>query len=266
MLGFIILALRHELSGLGSAMQRYENAETDGIEGRFPDEIQRLVDRMNGMLRQNMRLIERTRNYVSKIAHDINHPLSVMKNGLKGDIDTDLMNRQVERMTGLVDRYSSLARAIGPDGQPARKTEIEPLLKDVVDGFAILYRRTPLVIDHSCPPDLRVPIPKHDLEAMLSNLVSNAHKFADARVRVSAQASDEGLRLIVEDDGPGISEALRSAAFNWGKRLDEAPPGTGFGLSIVRDIAELYEGSVTLDQSADLGGLRVDIVLPVHPV
>jgi signal transduction histidine kinase len=266
MLGFIILALRHELSGLGSAMQRYENAETDGIEGRFPDEIQRLVDRMNGMLRQNMRLIERTRNYVSKIAHDINHPLSVMKNGLKGDIDTDLMNRQVERMTGLVDRYSSLARAIGPDGQPARKTEIEPLLKDVVDGFAILYRRTPLVIDHSCPPDLRVPVPKHDLEAMLSNLVSNAHKFADARVRVSAQASDEGLRLIVEDDGPGISEALRSAAFNWGKRLDEAPPGTGFGLSIVRDIAELYEGSVTLDQSADLGGLRVDIVLPVHPV
>jgi signal transduction histidine kinase len=266
MLGFIILALRHQLSGLGSAMQRYENAETDGIEGRFPDEIQRLVDRMNGMLRQNMRLIERTRNYVSKIAHDINHPLSVMKNGLKGDIDTDLMNRQVERMTGLVDRYSSLARAIGPDGQPARKTEIEPLLKDVVDGFAILYRRTPLTIDHSCPADLLVPIPKHDLEAMLSNLVSNAHKFADAQVRVSAQASDEGLRLIVEDDGPGISEALRSAAFNWGKRLDEAPPGTGFGLSIVRDIAELYEGSVTLGQSADLGGLRVDIVLPVHPV
>ncbi|NKB47727.1 MAG: hypothetical protein GKS02_00030 [Alphaproteobacteria bacterium] len=266
MLGFIILALRHQLSGLGSAMQRYENAETDGIEGRFPDEIQRLVDRMNGMLRQNMRLVERTRNYVSKIAHDINHPLSVMKNGLTGDIDTDLMNRQVERMTGLVDRYSSLARAIGPDGQPARKTEIEPLLKDVVDGFAILYRRTPLEIDHSCEPGLLVPIPKHDIEAMLSNLVSNAHKFADARVRVSARMVSDGLRLTVEDDGPGISEAERSAAFNWGKRLDEAPPGTGFGLSIVRDIAELYEGSVTLDESADLGGLQIDILLPVQPV
>ncbi len=266
MLGFIILALRHQLAGLGNAMQRYENAETDGIEGRFPDEIQRLVDRMNAMLRQNMRLVERTRNYVSKIAHDINHPLTVMKNGLKGDIDTDLMHRQVARMTGLVDRYSSLARAIGPDGQPARKTEIEPLLKDVVDGFAILYRRTPLEIDHSCQPGLLVPIPKHDLEAMLSNLVSNAHKFADTRVRVSAQEIAEGLRLTVEDDGPGISETLRSAAFNWGKRLDEAPPGTGFGLSIVRDIAELYDGSVTLDQSAELGGLRVDIDLPVRPV
>jgi signal transduction histidine kinase len=264
MLGFIILALRHQLGRLGSAMQRYEAAETDGIEGQFPAEIQRLVDRMNGMLRQNMRLVERTRNYVSKIAHDINHPLTVMKNGLKGDIDTDLMNRQVERMTGLVDRYSSLARAIGPDGQPARKTDIEHLLKDVVDSFAILYRRTPLEIDYACPSGLLVPIPKYDLEAMLSNLVSNAHKFADARVRVSAAAAGKGLRLTVEDDGPGIDEALRSAAFNWGKRLDEAPPGTGFGLSIVRDIAELYEGSVELGKSADLGGLRADIELPVQ--
>ena len=266
MLGFIILALRHQLAGLGCAMQAYENAETDGIEGRFPGEIQRLVDRMNAMLRQNTRLIERTRNYVSKIAHDINHPLAVMKNGLSGDIDTDLMNRQVERMTGLVDRYSSLARAIGPDGQPARKTEIEALLRDVVEGFAILYRRTPLRINYSCQPGLLVPIPKHDLEAMLSNLVSNAHKFADAQVRVSAEATADGLRLTVEDDGPGISETLRSAAFNWGKRLDEAPPGPGFGLSIVRDIADLYEGSVTLGESTDLGGLRVDIILPVRPV
>lgn len=263
MLGFIILALRYQLAGLGNAMQRYENAETDGIEGRFPDEIQRLVDRMNAMLRQNMRLVERTRNYVSKIAHDINHPLMVMKNGLKGDIDTALMDRQVERMTGLVDRYSSLARAIGPDGQPASKTEIGPLLQDVADGFAILYRRTPLEIEHQCPRGLEVAIPQHDLEAMLSNLVSNAHKFADARVRVSADMRDEGLRLTVEDDGPGISRAERDAAFNWGKRLDEAPPGTGFGLTIVRDIAELYEGSVTLGESADFGGLRVDIDLPV---
>lgn len=264
MLGFIILALRHQLGRLGSAMQRYESAETDGIEGQFPAEIQRLVDRMNGMLRQNMRLVERTRNYVSKIAHDINHPLTVLKNGLKGDIDVDLMNRQVDRMTGLVDRYSSLARAIGPDGQPARKTDIEHLLQDVVESFAILYRRTPLEIDYDCPTGLQVAIPKHDLEAMLSNLVSNAHKFADARVHVSAIPTDEGLRLTVEDDGPGISEAMRSAAFNWGKRLDEAPPGTGFGLSIVRDIADLYEGSVTLGESADFGGLRVNIDLPVR--
>jgi len=264
MLGFIILALRHQLGRLGGALQRYEGGRTDGIEGQFPAEIQRLVDRLNAMLRQNAHLVERTRNYVSKIAHDINHPLAVMKNGLTGEVDTALMHRQIERMTGLVDRYSSLARAIGPDGAPARQTELAPLLRDVADGFAILYRRTPLAIDCACPGDLAVPIPKHDLEAMLSNLVSNAHKFAGGRVRMSAQLHDAGLRLTVEDDGPGIAEAMRAAAFNWGKRLDEAPPGTGFGLSIVRDIAELYDGTVTLGESTDLGGLRVDIDLPVQ--
>lgn len=264
MLVVVIAVLRGQFSWLGHAMERYENAETDGIEGEFPEELRPLVERMNAMLRQNAQLIERTRKYVSKIAHDINHPLAIMKNSLRGEADTDVLDRQINRMTGLVDRYSSLARAIGPDSRASARTEIAPLLADVADGFSIVYRRTPLEIDHACLAGLWAVVPHHDLEAILSNLVSNAHKFAEGRVLVSADTYSDGLRLRVEDDGPGIPEAEMETAFNWGQRLDQTPPGTGFGLSIVRDIVDLYEGRITPGRSDTLGGLRIEIDLPVR--
>ena len=257
----MILTIRRDLGRVGNAMRRFEDGGSERIDGRFPAELQTIVDRMNGLLGHNAKLIDRTRKYVTKIAHDMNHPLAVLKNGLDGDIDGELMKRQVARMTGLIDRYSSLARAIGPEGQARGRTDVAEVLADVRDGFSIVYRRTPLVIELDCPDGLDFPVPKHDLEAMISNLVSNAHKYAEGRVDLGARAENGHLRITVDDDGPGIPRDEREGAFNWGKRLDEAPPGTGFGLSIVRDIALLYEGEVALAESP-LGGLRVEIILP----
>jgi signal transduction histidine kinase len=68
---------------------------------------------------------------------------------------------------------------------------------------------------------------------------------------------------VVDDDGPGIEPALREAVLQRGVRADEAAPGSGFGLAIVRDLAELYGGSVTLDASPS-GGLSVRLTLPAH--
>lgn len=261
MLTIIILALRRDLGRVGGAMKKYEDGGAETIEGAHPRELQRLVDRMNGLLQQNTMLIDRTRKYVSKIAHDINHPLAIMKNGLRGDVDAPLLERQVERMAGLVDRYSSLARAIGPEGQVQRQTHVAEALADIAEGFSILYRRTPLEISCACDPGLTFFVARHDLEAMVSNLVSNAHKFANDKVTLSAVKQDGNLIVRIEDDGPGITPEQRDAALNWGGRLDEAPPGTGFGLSIVRDIVALYDGEMRLGESA-LGGLSVEIELP----
>ncbi|MGB0671737.1 MAG: sensor histidine kinase [Rhodospirillales bacterium] len=261
MMVVIILALRRELNRFARAMDAYEAGRTRTIVGRFPRELQRLVSRMNGLLDQNAKLIERTRKYVSKIAHDINHPLAVLKNGLAGDIDRAKLKRQVDRMAGLVDRYSSLARAIGPEGAEARRTEVRPALDDVAEGFSIVYRRNPLQITVDCACGLDFVVARHDLEAMVSNLVSNAHKYAETTVEIWAGLEGSTLVVRVDDDGPGIAPEAREAAFNWGKRLDEAPPGTGFGLTIVYDIVALYEGEVRLD-TAPLGGLRAEIRLP----
>jgi signal transduction histidine kinase len=67
--------------------------------------------------------------------------------------------------------------------------------------------------------------------------------------------------LAVEDDGPGLSPEALEKVLKRGARLDESVPGSGLGLSIVRDLAELYGGALSLEKSA-LGGLRAALTLP----
>jgi len=102
---------------------------------------------------------------------------------------------------------------------------------------------------------------------MLGNLLDNACKYARSTVTLRAEAvSVPGagglqIRIVVDDDGPGIPAPLRHEMFDRGRRLDETKPGSGLGLSIVRDIATLYGGSVTLGDVPD-GGLRAVLALP----
>ena len=80
-------------------------------------------------------------------------------------------------------------------------------------------------------------------------------------IRIS---SHDYLHIIVEDDGPGIAAERRSSVMLRGTRLDESTPGTGLGLHIVAELAELYGGSLQLHQ-AEAGGLRAELELPAAP-
>ena len=96
---------------------------------------------------------------------------------------------------------------------------------------------------------------------MLGNLLDNACKWANSRVVMEASRNGSMLVLTVDDDGPGLAPDLRMVVLERGVRIDEAAPGSGLGLAIVRDLAELYGGSVRLDDSP-LGGLRARLSLP----
>jgi signal transduction histidine kinase len=102
---------------------------------------------------------------------------------------------------------------------------------------------------------------REDLDEMLGNLLDNACKWARSRVVLSAEANGAGVLITVDDDGPGIEPAMRQAVLQRGVRADQAAPGTGFGLAIVRDLAEVYGGSIALEQ-APIGGLRARLRLP----
>src|SRR3546814_7122292 len=97
---------------------------------------------------------------------------------------------------------------------------------------------------------------------MLGNLIENAAKYGGGRVFVTVKRSPDCVEIEVEDDGPGIPEAERANSFDRGARLDLEKPGTGLGLAIVRDVATIYGGSITLEESEDLGGLMARLKLP----
>ena len=103
---------------------------------------------------------------------------------------------------------------------------------------------------------------------MLGNLLDNAFKWAKSEVALSVvrkTGSSEELLILVEDDGPGLGADERARAMQRGQRLDENLPGSGLGLSIVADLAHLYEGGFRLDASKK-GGLRAELKLPLAEV
>ena len=91
--------------------------------------------------------------------------------------------------------------------------------------------------------------------------MENGCKWSRRQIRVHGTLKDGEIGLVVEDDGPGIPEEFRSEVLNRGRRLDETTPGSGLGLSIGRHTAELYGGSLTLEESP-LGGVAAILRLP----
>jgi len=102
---------------------------------------------------------------------------------------------------------------------------------------------------------------------MLGNLLENAGKYSSENIWITVQVSDISktprpmLTITIDDDGPGVPEAIRETMFSRGKRYDETVPGSGFGLAIVKQISTLYGGSIQLEDSPR-GGLRALLSLP----
>jgi signal transduction histidine kinase len=112
-------------------------------------------------------------------------------------------------------------------------------------------------------PGLKFQGEKQDFEEMVGNLLDNACKWAGSRVWVTASRTDGdgNFVVLVDDDGPGLTQVERAKAVKRGQRLDETKPGSGLGLSIVADLAHLYKGRFELEPSPQ-GGLRARLQLP----
>ena len=98
------------------------------------------------------------------------------------------------------------------------------------------------------------------MEELAGNLLDNARKWARSRVKVLARRDGAGIVFTVEDDGPGIPEDRVGDVLTQGARLDAGTPGTGIGLGIVADLAQLHHGQFTIGKS-ELGGARAELRL-----
>lgn len=122
-----------------------------------------------------------------------------------------------------------------------------------------------IAVDLAIDRGLAVAIDPADLDEMMGNLIENAVRHATSAVAIRARQAERIVHISVIDDGPGIPEGERARAMTPGVRLDERGEGNGFGLAIVREIAELYEGAVILDMVPD-GGLTATVTLPAAPL
>ena len=142
------------------------------------------------------------------------------------------------------------------------RSPILPLLQGLVRVMDRVHAERGLRYDlEGVPGDLAFRGEAQDFQEMLGNVLDNAGKWARRQVRVTARRQDGELAIRVEDDGPGLSPERAEMVFERGRRSDERTPGSGLGLGIVRDLADLYGGWARIE-AGDLGGARVVITLP----
>ncbi|CAB3921834.1 ATP-binding protein [Achromobacter ruhlandii] len=238
------------------------------IEGRFPSEIQPLVDDFNRVLAVNADIVQRARTQAGNLAHAVKTPLTILGNAAAREEGAfaRLVREQVAMAQRQIDHHLARARAAAASGTAGGRTPLRAPLQALLRVMQRLYAARGLALEMDEFSDrLEFRGEEQDLQEMVGNLLDNACKWAARRVRIGAQAdAPDRLRIVIDDDGPGISEDERERIFERGVRMDEQHPGSGLGLDIVRDLAGTYGGEVSAGQSP-LGGLRVTLILPALP-
>ncbi|MFI5409883.1 ATP-binding protein [Kaistia sp. UC242_56] len=245
------------------------SGKEQGLDGPFPAEIEPLAKELNALMASNQQIIERARTHVGNLAHALKTPLSVITNEARSDQGglSAKVCEQAEIMRMQINHHLDRARIAARSQVIGAVTEVEPVLARLVRAMRRIHEDRGLTIDLRTAPDARFRGEQQDLEEMVGNLVDNACKWAASKVAIevayipAAGDIDGSLVIRVDDDGPGLTEAERLEATRRGKRLDESKPGSGLGLSIVTDLASLYEGAFEMDRSP-LGGLRAEVRLP----
>ena len=261
------------LKRISASLAAIRSGSAERLQGSFPVEIAPLARETNALIDANREIVERARTHVGNLAHALKTPLSVIVNeaNVRGDDPLAVKVReQANVMRDQVQRHLERARIAARATVIGTVTEVAPVVTALARSMEKIHRDRGIAIDIETPRDTRFRGERQDLEEMVGNLVDNACKWAQSRVAVEvladrAKAAQAGstLRVVVDDDGPGLTATQREqvGAARRGNRLDETKPGSGLGLSIVVDLAALYGGALTLG-TAPIGGLRAELILP----
>jgi signal transduction histidine kinase len=236
---------------------------SERVPSRQPLEVQPLVNELNGLLDQNDANLERARRHVANLAHGLKTPLATLAISLSNPDRTqpDQLVSMVDLMERRIRHHLGRARAAVLSGPVRTQTVIAPRIRDLGDVLTKVHAERSVALTIAIPDDLAVGCEPQDFDEMAGNLMENAFKWAEGRVAVRAMPDLAMTLLIIEDDGSGLRPEQIEKVLRPGERLDESAPGFGFGLSITRELAELYGGSVEFG-SSELGGLLVSLRLP----
>jgi two-component system osmolarity sensor histidine kinase EnvZ len=211
-------------------------------------------DRIQRQIRQRTEML-------AGVSHDLRTPLTRMKLALAligENSSVAELKSDVSEMERLVNVYLDFARGEGTE--TIVETDIAPLIEDVA---AAAERQGP-VLTLARIDELVLPVRPNALRRCLSNLIANARHYGH-HVWVGVLPVEDGIDILIDDDGPGIPAAERERVFHPFVRLDTSrnpsTGGVGLGLTIARDVARSHGGDVRLETSPH-GGLRARVHLP----
>jgi two-component system sensor histidine kinase PhoQ len=270
-ISILMRGLLRPLRQIETEIGEIEEGKRPSLSEKFPTELTGVARNMNLLIDNERARSDRYRHTLDNLAHSLKTPLAAMR-ALTEDFGSSSplkgrFNEQIERMDEIVRYQLRKPAASAADNLVLGPVPVAQEVERLVSGLGKVYHDKHPTIDSDVAPDLTFRGDRGDFLELAGNLLDNACKWCAGRVSITAQPSASaggrtgGMRLTVDDDGPGIPEEAAEALLERGTRLDEATPGHGIGLAIVRDIAASYGGTLTIDRSA-LGGAKITVDIP----
>jgi len=240
-----------------------EDGRHEAVSGEYPRELAGVVANLNGLLTAERRRVEHYHETLGNLAHSLKTPLAVMRSAVGSNAAeaAPTVQTQIDRMSGIIEHQ--LKRAATSSGATLGQTgaKVLPVAAELRAALMRVYGGKDLLIEIDVEESLLFAGDAGDLIELLGNLLDNACKWCRSHVKLTGRSLGTRLEILVEDDGPGISEQDRKRVLGRGVRGDERVPGHGLGLAMAHDTVELYGGSLEIGTS-DLGGTRITIRLP----
>jgi two-component system sensor histidine kinase PhoQ len=281
--GFLMLLL---LGSLAALLQRMlaplrrvereitaiETGELTELGSGYPRELLGITANLNALLRSERERLARYRNTLGNLAHSLKTPLAVMRNLLGSSQAKELpiaaqLDEQVARMDELVKYQLKRAAVAGGTGLGSAPVSVRESLESLRGALLKVYAERRIECELDIEEGCAFYGDREDLTEIAGNVLDNAFKWARSRIRVEGRrvsaphARRDGLKLIFDDDGPGVPPEQRTHVLARGARLDERVSGQGIGLSVVCELVAASGGTVSIHDSP-WGGARVEVLLP----
>jgi len=267
----LALLLRWGLSPLRRLereIHEVEEGRSEVLGGGYPRELSGVATNLNALLVGERKRVARYRDTLGNLAHSLKTPLAVMQTTLSKEtpIAAAAFGTEIDRMKDIIAHQLKRAAASGGALLGQAPIDVAQVAADLRSTLLKVFANKDLSIELVVERESQFIGDRGDFTEVLGNLVDNACKWCRSRVRVTVAVDHqagtrERLSVIVDDDGPGISEENRTRVLQRGVRADESVPGHGLGLAMVRDTVDLYGGSLSVDASP-LGGARFSLRLP----
>ena len=261
------------LSLLDAAAQRLGGGalDTRSAAGHGPPEVRRLARNFNGMAGRLESLVHGNRAAMADVSHQLRTPLAALRlrlDVLSQDTDADTAEElagaqdEIARLSHMVDGLLAVARAESVLVEPV-SIHVDEVIRDRTAAWQPVAEERGVELRPSCDGPVPAIAGEGHLEQVLDNLLANALDAVPAggHVQVSAVAEGDGARVVVADDGPGMTSRQQEMAFR--RFVSSTLGGAGLGLAIVHRLVTSNGGSVALSDTPG-GGLTVTVTLPAE--
>jgi two-component system sensor histidine kinase PhoQ len=267
---FLLRGLMRPLRKIETEIGEIETGDRASLSNKFPTELTGVARNMNLLIDSERARSDRYRFTLDNLAHSLKTPLAAMR-ALLGDRDSEKFgerfNEQIDRMDEIVRYQLRKPAASVADNLVLQAVDVDKEISRLIAGLKKVYHDKHPEFDVNVEPGMQFRGDTGDFLELAGNLLDNACKWCDKKVRISvvpsagAKSIASGLVLSVSDDGPGIPQDAADALLQRGMRLDESTPGHGIGLAVVKEIAHSYGGQLAIKDSK-LGGAEITVSIP----